>query len=101
MRRWYKNECCRGSYALGTACGKCEKCVDQREQFAANQRVHSALNTPSSALREIRELKERAKQAEAKLAQAERERDEWKSAHDRVCGIVAHTATPSDSKAGA
>lgn len=101
MIGWYKSTVCRGSYALGTACGKCEKCVEQKEQFAAKQSVNAALNTPSSALKEIRELKERvaelsleldearhhrhelastwrdrAEKAEAKLAQVEQERDE-------------------------
>lgn len=29
----YKNATCRGSYALGTACGHCERCADDRERM--------------------------------------------------------------------
>ena len=29
----YKNATCRGSYLLRTACGKCEKCADERAKL--------------------------------------------------------------------
>lgn len=29
----YKNATCRGSYALRTACGHCERCADDRERM--------------------------------------------------------------------
>lgn len=29
MPRPYKSATCRGSYALGTACGRCERCADE------------------------------------------------------------------------
>lgn len=30
----YKNAVCRGSYVLGTACGRCERCVEERAKLA-------------------------------------------------------------------
>ncbi|WP_417816568.1 hypothetical protein [Tritonibacter scottomollicae] len=47
---------CRGSFALGGACGFCPKCREQQARYAAGQKVNAALNTPTSALREIRDL---------------------------------------------
>lgn len=32
----YKNPTCRGSYALGSACGKCERCADERAKMEAS-----------------------------------------------------------------
>jgi hypothetical protein len=29
----YKNNVCRGAYALGTACGHCEKCMSELEKM--------------------------------------------------------------------
>lgn len=29
----YKNPVCKGTYALNTACGRCEKCAFEREQI--------------------------------------------------------------------
>jgi hypothetical protein len=29
----YQNATCRGSYALGTACGHCERCADERARL--------------------------------------------------------------------
>jgi len=35
MTKTYQGVICRGCYALGTACGRCEKCEDERKQFMA------------------------------------------------------------------
>lgn len=42
MSKPYTNPVCRGSYALGTACGSCERCVEQRQgvQAKAQAQVH-------------------------------------------------------------
>lgn len=31
--RKYSQPVCRGSYALGTACGRCERCMEDRERL--------------------------------------------------------------------
>ena len=79
---------CRGSFALGTACGKCSRCRREIESYNAMKAVRDKLNTPSSALSRIEELEakldwvlverdetfalmlDRAQTAEAKLAKA-------------------------------
>lgn len=48
---------CRGSFALGSACGFCPKCRKHMADYAAGKKACDALNTPSSALRETRDLK--------------------------------------------
>ena len=47
---------CRGSFALGTACGKCPRCRREVESYNAMKAVRDKLNTPSSALARIEEL---------------------------------------------
>ena len=54
---------CRGSFALGTACGRCSRCRREIESYNAMKSVRDKLNTPSSAISRIEEL-------EAKLAKA-------------------------------
>ena len=39
----YKNAVCGGSYALGTACGRCERCADERAKLDA---ILPGTNTP-------------------------------------------------------
>lgn len=34
---------CRGSYVLGTACGRCEKCAWERVQMSAREKARDAL----------------------------------------------------------
>lgn len=34
MSKTYESDVCRGSYALGTACGHCERCADERARVA-------------------------------------------------------------------
>ena len=57
------NATCRGSFALGTACGKCSRCLTEIEIYKAMTVERDKLNTPSSAYSRIEEL-------EAKLAKA-------------------------------
>lgn len=44
----YKGATCRGCYAFGTACGKCEKCEDERKKMQGskateNEKLEDAL----------------------------------------------------------
>jgi chromosome segregation ATPase len=59
---------CKGSFALGTACRRCSRCLAESKRWQASQAVHSALNTPSSALKEIRELKAKVVELEKELS---------------------------------
>ena len=53
------NLTCRGSYALGTACGRCSRCKAEKDRYYASMEVDAALNTPSISLRKIREAEAR------------------------------------------
>ena len=44
----YKGQVCRGAYALGTACGMCEKCLEQKEQYQAAKSVREMLDGTAS-----------------------------------------------------
>lgn len=59
---------CRGSFALGTACGRCSRCRREIESYNAMKSLRDKLNTPSSAISRIEEL-------EAKLEEAQYEID--------------------------
>jgi len=47
---------CRGSFALGTACKQCSKCIEQIRQHKIKSSIDAAFNTPSKSLAAIREL---------------------------------------------
>ena len=76
---------CRGSFALGTACGKCSRCRREIESYNAMKAVRDKLNTPSSSLSRIEEL-------EAKLAKAV-EIAEWYD--DMMDKHVTETGSPA------
>jgi hypothetical protein len=35
----YKSLTCRGSYALGTACGDCERCTEERQRMSMHDMI--------------------------------------------------------------
>jgi len=39
---------CRGSFALGTACGRCSKCLKEKENYQSSKSVHERLNGTSA-----------------------------------------------------
>lgn len=43
------NITCRGSFALGTACGKCSKCLEEINRHNAVVKMREALNPPTTA----------------------------------------------------
>jgi hypothetical protein len=59
---------CKGSLSLGNACRKCSRCLAEIKRWQAAQAVNSALNTPSSALNEIKALKVRIVELEKELS---------------------------------
>lgn len=65
----YKNAVCRGSYALGSACGRCEKCVDQKERYQAALAVQKSFDGTARLETTIARLT-----AELAVAQAEAKR---------------------------
>jgi predicted nucleic acid-binding Zn-ribbon protein len=84
---------CRGSFALGNACRKCSRCLAEIKRWEAAQSVHSALNTPSSALKEIRDLK-------AKVVELEKELSAPNSNISALCKQLAKvTKERTDAKA--
>ena len=48
MSKQYKNPVCRGSHALGTACGKCDRCRDQAT-CASTEKVENCKSCGSPA----------------------------------------------------
>ncbi len=77
---------CRGSFALGTACGRCSRCRREIESYNAMKFVRDKLNTPSSAISRIEEL-------EAKLAKAVEEAEKYQrafAAQSRKLQAVLH-----------
>lgn len=45
MPKQYAKPTCRGSYFLGTACGKCERCEDERNAPARLRRIERDLRS--------------------------------------------------------
>ena len=103
---------CRGSFALGTACGKCSKCRAQKEKYYAAKSVHEKMDDYTALQARVAELEkanghlrnnirglkrnifrktQRAEAAEALLVQA---REEWLEANDP--GDGTDCVTPYD-----
>ena len=73
-----KKPTCRGSYALGTACGYCERCNDERRRMEQGLPIKNDPQKPrvTNAQRIVALLKERNETTAAhiKIAQTSREK---------------------------
>lgn len=58
---------CKGSFALGTACGKCSKCLKEIADYKAGQQASDKLYTPTSSPQTERVLRQRIRELEADL----------------------------------
>ena len=49
----YTRPVCRGSLALGTACGLCELCAEEKSQFASVTRIRHELPVSNELARQV------------------------------------------------
>lgn len=99
----YKHVVCQGVFALGTACGLCEKCLEQKAEYQARKDVQETLDG-TAALKaiiarltaEVAEARDDASALLAQLAAAEkhmaRTDAELTAANQRVAASVEAVA---------
>lgn len=89
----YKNPVCRGSYALGTACGICERCEETKELgkqkkdtgYKKLQRERDEYFTKwGEYMKRANVAEERIKQLEGLLGECEAELIHWRMIGDEI-----------------